>query len=369
MGSGGKAIYAPDFLVKHNVIVVTFNYRLGPLGFICLGIKEAPGNAGLRDQIAALKWVKRNIAAFGGDPDNVTVFGESAGATSTSLLVTSEAANNLFNKVIIQSGSAISPWAISRRPVLMASLLAQGIGYNTTDPYELYNIFKSLPFETLTRAMVNKPWDKYFETVLVHLPCVEKSFPDVTPVVKELPYDILESNRINKVPTMMGFNDREGLFMVMREDEPILKLRNEGYLFSSDIDIPSEDVAKRISNEIKEFYFGKEEIHKKTLLNMSEVYTDTYFGVPEILETELLCENDCTVYNYLFKYSGSRNVVKMVNGYYSEEGAAHGDDFFYLFDAKVWPFWITKNDHLTINRMTTMWTNFAKYGLVKHLIS
>lgn len=108
LGNGGKLIYGPGFLVQKDVIVVTFNYRLGPLGFLCLRIKEAPGNAGLKDQIAALKWVKENIAAFGGDPDNVTVFGESAGATSLSLLLLSEASAGLFNRAIVQSGSALS---------------------------------------------------------------------------------------------------------------------------------------------------------------------------------------------------------------------------------------------------------------------
>ena len=84
--------------MDRNVVVVTINYRLGPLGFLSMGTEEVPGNAGLRDQSLALKWVNQNIAKFGGNPDLVTIFGESAGALSVSLHLLSPLSEGLFQR-------------------------------------------------------------------------------------------------------------------------------------------------------------------------------------------------------------------------------------------------------------------------------
>jgi para-nitrobenzyl esterase len=112
-GSGSSQVYDGQELARQGVIVVTINYRLGPFGFLAhpLLSKESEhgvsGNYGLLDQIAALEWVKRNIAAFGGDPNNVTIFGESAGAGSVCYLMVSPLAKGLFHRAIAQSGSAL----------------------------------------------------------------------------------------------------------------------------------------------------------------------------------------------------------------------------------------------------------------------
>lgn len=91
----------PKHLVRNKkVIVVNFNYRLGVHGFLCLGTEDAPGNAGLKDQVALLRWVNKNIASFGGNPDDVTIAGYSAGSVSVDLLMLSKSAKGLFNKVI-----------------------------------------------------------------------------------------------------------------------------------------------------------------------------------------------------------------------------------------------------------------------------
>jgi para-nitrobenzyl esterase len=107
-GSGGLPLYDGVALSRQGVVVVTLNFRLGPLGFFVHPAieREAPGgvvNFGLLDQIEALRWVKRNIAAFGGDPDNITLFGQSAGAQSVLALMTSPLSRDLIERAIVQS--------------------------------------------------------------------------------------------------------------------------------------------------------------------------------------------------------------------------------------------------------------------------
>ena len=92
-GGGSSSTFGPAYLVENDVVVVTFNYRLGALGFLATEDKAATGNMGIKDQILALKWVQNNIAAFGGDPNKVTIFGEDAGAASVSIHLMSPESN------------------------------------------------------------------------------------------------------------------------------------------------------------------------------------------------------------------------------------------------------------------------------------
>lgn len=107
--SSSETFYGPDFLIEENVILVTINYRLGPLGF--LSIDGLPKNVGLHDQLLALKWVNENIHNFGGDEKEITIFGESAGACSVHFLILSPLSNNCFKRAILQSGTALDTWA------------------------------------------------------------------------------------------------------------------------------------------------------------------------------------------------------------------------------------------------------------------
>jgi para-nitrobenzyl esterase len=114
-GTASSGLYKDGTLVQHGVVLVTVNYRLGIFGFLAHpeltreSSRHVSGNYGLMDQIAALRWVRDNIAKFGGDPTNITVFGQSAGAQNTSLLMTSPLSKELFQRAIAQSGSAFNP--------------------------------------------------------------------------------------------------------------------------------------------------------------------------------------------------------------------------------------------------------------------
>lgn len=113
VGSGSPEKYCPSFLMSEDIVYVSINYRLGVLGFLqlndtSLGIS---GNAGMKDQVLALKWVQTNINKFGGDPNNVTIFGESAGSASVNYHLLSPSSKGLFHKAILQSGCVLNPWS------------------------------------------------------------------------------------------------------------------------------------------------------------------------------------------------------------------------------------------------------------------
>jgi para-nitrobenzyl esterase len=128
LGSGSMPLYnARTFAERGDVVIVTINYRLGELGFLELGGIDpdyrGSGNVGLLDQVAALEWVRDNIAAFGGDPGCVTIFGESAGAMSVSTLLGTPAAKGLFHRAIAQSGSGEAPSTVEQAEQTAADYL------------------------------------------------------------------------------------------------------------------------------------------------------------------------------------------------------------------------------------------------------
>ncbi|CAH1780590.1 unnamed protein product [Owenia fusiformis] len=115
LGTGMNPLQFGGYLAAdQNVVVVGFNYRLGVMGFFSTEDDTAPGNYGLMDIIEALRWTKANIRNFGGNPDSITIFGQSAGGAAVTYLMTSPAANGLFNRAISQSGVATMYWAQSR---------------------------------------------------------------------------------------------------------------------------------------------------------------------------------------------------------------------------------------------------------------
>jgi carboxylesterase type B len=109
-GSGMHRYFGPErFMKDQDIVMVSINYRLGTLGFLSLGNEELPGNAGLWDQVEALKWIQANIHSFGGNPGKVTIMGESAGSWSVMYQVLSPKSATLFQRVIAQSGTPMSP--------------------------------------------------------------------------------------------------------------------------------------------------------------------------------------------------------------------------------------------------------------------
>merc|ERR1712080_295469 len=131
IGGGANFFFGPGYLLEQDVVLVTFNYRLGPLGFLSTSDGTVSGNQGLRDQTMVLNWVKNNIAKFGGDPNKVTIFGEDAGAASVTLLSMVSTAQGLFHGAIALSGNALCNQYLQSEPAEASRELATRLECST----------------------------------------------------------------------------------------------------------------------------------------------------------------------------------------------------------------------------------------------
>jgi para-nitrobenzyl esterase len=209
LGAGSAPVYAGERLARRgDVVVVTLNYRLGALGFLALG-EVAPGagfaeNRGLRDQIAALEWVRDNIAAFGGDPANVTLVGESAGGMSVGALLGSPRARGLFARAIAQSGAASNCSSRDEAAQVARGFLGV-LGLDSRDAARL----SELPIERLIAAQLEL---RRLALALSGLPYQPVVDGDLLPVP---PLDAIRAGNARGVDLLVGTNrDEWNLFLL-----------------------------------------------------------------------------------------------------------------------------------------------------------
>lgn len=248
-GNGNAFLYGPDYLLPENIMVVTINYRLGALGFLNAGTPDAPGNAGLKDQVLALRWVRDNIEAFGGDPDEVVIGGQSAGSASVHYLMMSPSAKGLFKRAILQSGVTTNPWAVTNIPNERAFMLGKALNFHTNDTEKLIrklisglfdnwtidiliiSLFLYYLLEFLRRVSPQQIVDASPKTLtevdasnnvgLPFVPSLETAYDTINntdeydePFLTEDPKILLHEGRFNRVPLMIGFNANEAMLFI-----------------------------------------------------------------------------------------------------------------------------------------------------------
>ena len=204
------AQFTPINLTKNGVIVITFDYRLGTFGFFASNelIAEAKakgepvGNYGTMDQIAVLKWVKNNIAAFGGDPSNVTIFGESAGGRSVTWLMVSDAARGLFHKAIAESAQQSPLRGMTQKHLGMAPETEIDAKYMTAVGAKTLKELRNLPANKLVLTSAN------FEQGEFGGPFVDGQ------IIKGDPIPLFAAGKQAKVPFMIGTNSWDSSFLV-----------------------------------------------------------------------------------------------------------------------------------------------------------
>ena len=200
-------------LLDQPFVLVGVNYRLGPLGWLSLGCKEAPGNLGLWDQQLALRWVQDHISAFGGDPSSVTLMGESAGAMSAMLHMAAPSSANLFHRVVALSGTPSNPLLHqSRKPAVYARAFAKRLGCQEgADDETVLKFLQSLTAkQILKNGLIFKDWDNTAPMPWVPIDDSHLKEDAFLPLNFN---DAVKAGKIAKVPVIMGCCKDEGLIL------------------------------------------------------------------------------------------------------------------------------------------------------------
>ncbi|KAI5645599.1 carboxylesterase family domain-containing protein [Phthorimaea operculella] len=356
-GFADRFALGPKYLVRHDVILVTFNYRLGPYGFMCLDTPEISGNAGLKDQVTALRWVKSNIQSFGGNPNQITAFGNSAGGRSIGMHLTSES-EKLFNNAIIQSGSVFRNDLVSVNENSNVVLqLAKELDFETNDVNEAINFLSSSDAKRVVQVAGNKN--------INFLPCLEKQFDGVERFLTKHPI-VANHSKADGMAFMIGCTSDENLIDFIAEVGPEAWNKWE-QLFSTRLnvlfDFNNDTLRHELSDLIRRFYLGDAEINDEVRKQMTEFMDDTTYTYSTIRSIKpYLTAGADKIYQYVFSYDGGRNYIKYITGIFNYfPGVSHSDEIGYLFDVGVFQDEPSEEDQVVIDRMTTMWTNFAKY--------
>ena len=352
LGSSSQTLYDGRRLVSQgDVVVVTVNYRLGVLGFLDFSSFDGAGrrydsNVGLRDVLAALEWVRDNIADFGGDPRRVTLFGESAGAGIVTTLLASPAAEGLFAGAIAQSSPATSVYDRERAGrVALAFLDRLGIA-----PSEFHRLV-DIPMGAILAAS-----QRVFDEVPVRNPGTLAFVPIVDgDVLSDYPVKLAQDGRSLPVPLIIGTNKHEAmLFRLLRSPlmpitpRAITSLFNQIAAEQPDLQLPTEE-------EIVSTYSGL----RRRARSLS-IATDVGFRMPSVWLAEGH-RRVAPVYLYRFDYATPLLKLTMV-------GAAHATELPYVWGNLGAPKDPTlmlggaKAAKAVSKRVRTRWINFAAHA-------
>jgi para-nitrobenzyl esterase len=336
-GSAAMPLYWGDRLARQGVIVVSITYRVGPFGFLAYPelTRESPhntsGNYGLLDQIAALQWVHRNITAFGGDPACVTIAGQSAGATSVSILMASPLARGLFHRAIGQSGGMFEPLQLAPG-YLLANAEHAGEAYATSLGVGSLAALRALP---ANRILEGKAGD-------VSHPVVDNY------VVPKSPYDTFVAHRQNDVPILVGSNADEARSLIAHLDT----VRASTY---------ADDIAKAWGplppSLLAAYPHATDEEARSGRLGLER---DLRFGWDIWSWARLEASTGrSSVYYYHFTHQPPFPVGSVKAGW----GASHYAELWYMFDhlgQEPWRW--SAADRRLADTMSRYWVNFARTG-------
>ncbi|KAH9523530.1 hypothetical protein Btru_040236 [Bulinus truncatus] len=344
-------------LAAKDIIVITFNYRLGPLGFLETNDKSFPGNYGLSDQLEALHWIKENIHHFGGDADRVTIDGHSAGGCSAGLLMLTPKAKGLFSRVIQQSGSPFANWAVTRQPStpnFNFKIFSAAVGCYGNGTDEVKTCLKGMPSEVIEKIIFELP-EHPVSLVPPFRPVVDG---DILP---DTPERLAVTGEINGKEILTGTTTDEGLMAAV----PLLNnygvgrhglQRLQAVISGLSVDLP--DIRSLLENVLEQYYrwpydFDDEEIKK----GFVEIVGDYFIAAPTQQTADLLTARNVTVYFYNYDYLSQHE---------RSDGVYHGVELFYL---SGYP--LTGHDNFRYNdvdqvmsrKLMQLWVNFVQNGL------
>lgn len=337
------AYHAPTRFLNEGFVIVTFNYRLGALGFLCLNTPDAPGNAGLKDQIAALYWVHRNIIQFKGNPRDVTVYGTGAGAASVQLVLMSGLAQGLIQRVVLESGSALSPMSMTYNPLSIAYNGATSLGYEgTDDPDEIYNFYQ----EISAKDVVNIPE--------MFLPCVDNQSNYLNSLIDLDPIQELKDGNFHKVPMLITFTNADSISFIEKDTDRFDR-PPEGFehLLPNNLEFDNHKVKQQVGEIVKQFYFSED----FTRMNVAQSYADYIHDILTeypIIKVAMLFAAKSTHAVYVMKFTLSRDTEAT-----DEQHVSHFDTVLdYFYNDSVQP------DDVILDKLLILWRNFMKMGYV-----
>lgn len=345
-GSSGE--YGGQHLVKRGIIVITANYRMGPYGFFCLNDKSVPGNQGMKDQIDALRWIKKNIAAFGGDAEKVTIAGESYGGGAVDLHLYSEY-ETLFDKAIVQSGSIFDEGFYVKPDHEAAVKIAKHLGHDVCKTKDALRVLATDDPQKVMAAALN-----------LSLPmtvCKEKRHKGVKNFVTHDPFHLQKASRVRNTKIMIGYTSMELLYAYA--NQPQSYFDNLGDVFyeglKKNFNFKKRDL-EALSKILHKFYMGNKPIGPDSVLELSEASSDFVVNHAEERSIDKYMEvGTPTVYKYLFSYIGG-SPYKNISG----TGAAHTEELKYLFEWET--ALVGEEQQMIRDRMTMLWANFVKFG-------
>ena len=326
-GAGSQQIYKGKSLaVKGDVVVVTLNYRLGALGYLYLNdlLPEASGvsaNNGLLDQIEALRWVQKHIESFGGDPNDITLFGESAGAMSVATLMACPSAKGLFHKVILQSGAADQ--ALTRDE---ATEIAQGflkaVDVSPSNPEKLWQLTPAQIVKaqrislqmSYNRGVFSQP---VIQTGMTLLPVIDGT------ILPQSPLSSLKQGESKHIPMMLGCTREEwNFFMKLPGAEGMLPANAPKEMSKHDLIKVCEATVPGMGERVANHY---EKVIREA--NPSASYNDIYsaiesdriFRIPTLRQAEAQSQHNEAV--YLFHFDWDKGMF----------GACHASDIPFVF--------------------------------------
>ena len=346
MGSGSIDMYNGNMLARTgDVVVVSINYRLGALGYLDFTEwnreeKLFDSNLGLRDQVAALKWIKENIIAFGGDPENVTIFGESAGGNAVTTLLTVPSARGLFKQAIAQSPVPTSVYGKGfARQLSKMFLDILGVGGNEIDVLKTLPVQKivAASYELLQQNAQDLPGSLSFG------PVVDGDF------LPDYPLEAIRSGATAGIPLLIGTNkDEATLFDQM--DPPLIPTTEEMiHKMFENIDPEAEE---RVTTAYPTFP------NKEATLGLGR---DATFHMPSVWYGEAYSRQQKT---WMYRFDYQTPSLKL-----SKLGATHGMEILYVFQTfdslvgkRITALGAKRAALKVSRRIQGHWINFAKYG-------
>lgn len=373
----------------NDIVVVTVNYRVNVFGFLNLDDDNVPGNAGIKDLIAALKWVRRNIAAFGGDPNSITVGGQSSGAAAAHWLTLLPESRDLIRGVALESGSATHSWAYNEDNFDVALDLGRRLPGAPDNLQDISRLVMELSAETIMQASIPMANQRMMDlaTQIPYATSPERSKRiaiEDQPLIKQDPERYVLDHSLKSVPMFMGMNSREYL----------AGFYTYGYAANPD----------KMHNRIAhlENTIPKNIIPFRDTLSFLNLTKNTFPSFDDVLlsvgdhffkRNDTSCDETCTFKKYLddisfgvdchrlaelrarakrsntFVYRFGIRTAYSASPLYDEDqrtgGAVHADELGYLWKMKRLPAQKLEGDGIastTLLRMTSMMSSFIKTG-------